>query len=295
MIQKISDFVNDHLIVIVIGITFFVLLLVVLVPIIYVFLMSFFYIHISGSMKFVGLGNYLRALNDPIFWQYIYQSLIYTMGSVLISLLISFPLSVSLNEIRLGKSFFRSLVLLPWVIPSSISGVIWRWMLNDTNGLINYFLHRIGIIDTSILFLGTTFWARMCVILADSWIRIPFMTILLLAGLQSIPLELYEAAKVDGANYFEQLFKITIPLMKSTILIVLMIVTMFVIRTYEIIYILTDGGPATRTEVITTYIYKTTVQYWELGYGSALSVFLLIVVVFITLFFTQKLAKRSNE
>ena len=296
MLRKLTDFLNDHLIGIIIIITFIVLLGVVLVPTIYVFTYSFFAVHISGKMKFLGLGNYIRALTDPVFWQYLFQTIIYTIGSVSISFLIAFLSALALNSISVGKGLFRSLILLPWVIPPAISGLIWRWMLNDTNGLLNDILNnKLHIIDNNILFLGTYFWAKFSVIMADSWTRIPFITVLLLAGLQSISREYYDAARVDGANFVQRLFKITIPLMKSTILVALMIVTMFVLRTYEIIYILTDGGPGNSTEVLTTYIYKNIVNYWELGYGSALSVLLLILVVVITLYYTKQLIKRSAE
>lgn len=296
MLGKLTDFLNDHLIGIIIIITFIVLLGVVLIPTIYVFTYSLFAVHISGKVRFLGLGNYIRALTDPVFWQYLFQTIIYTIGSVSISFLIAFLSALALNSISVGKGLFRSLILLPWVIPPAISGLTWRWMLNDTNGLLNDILNnKLHIIENNILFLGTYFWAKFSVIMADSWTRIPFITVLLLAGLQSISREYYDAARVDGANFGQRLFKITIPLMKSTILVALMIVTMFVMRTYEIIYILTDGGPGNSTEVLTTYIYKNIVNYWELGYGSALSVLLLILVVVITLYYTKQLIKRSAE
>jgi len=296
MLQKLSNFINDHLIAIVIIITFVVLLSVVLIPTIYVFFLSFFSVHISGKMTFLGFGNYIRALSDPAFWQFLYQTLIYTFGSLTISFLIGFISALALNKIAVGKGLFRSLTLLPWVIPPAISGLIWRWMLNDSVGLFNDILNnKLHIIRENILFLGTYFWAKFTVILADSWTRIPFITILLLAGLQSISQEYYDAARVDGASAFQQLFRITVPLMRSTILVVLMIITMFVMRTYEIIYILTDGGPGNSTEVLTTYIYKNTVNYWELGYGSALSVVLLFIVIIITLYYTRQLVRRSME
>ena len=296
MLGKIARFIDDYFIVIVLGLTFLVLFSVVLIPTIYVFLLSFFEVAISGEMRFIGLGNFARALSDSDFWQFTYQTLIYTGGSVAMSFTIAFVCALALNKLRHLQGMLRSLILLPWVIPPAIAGLIWRWMLTDTNGIINdLFVNRLGILSKNILFLGITPWARLSVIVADSWTRIPFMTILLLAGLQSISQVYYESAKVDGANWLQQLTKITVPLMRSTMLVTLMIVTMLILRTYSIIFVITDGGPADTTQVLTTYIYNNTVRYWELGYGSALSVILLIIVVLITLYYTRQLVRKSIE
>jgi multiple sugar transport system permease protein len=296
MLSKIARFLDDYFIVIVLGVTFLVLFSVVLIPTIYVFLLSFFEVALSGEMRFIGLGNFSRALSEPEFWQFTYQTLVYAGGSVAISFFIAFVCALALNRIRHLQGVFRSLILLPWVIPPAIAGLIWRWMLTDTNGIINDLLvNRLGILTKNILFLGITPWARFSVIVADSWTRIPFMAILLLAGLQSISQVYYESAKVDGANWFQQLTKITVPLMRSTMLVTLMIVTMLILRTYSIIFVITDGGPADTTQVLTTYIYNNTVRYWELGYGSALSVILLIIVVLITLYYTRQLVRKSIE
>ena len=296
MLGKIARFIDDYFIVIVLGLTFLVLFSVVLIPTIYVFLLSFFEVAISGEMRFIGLGNFARALSDSDFWQFTYQTLIYTGGSVAMSFTIAFVCALALNKLRHLQGMLRSLILLPWVIPPAIAGLIWRWMLTDTNGIINdLFVNRLGILSKNILFLGITSWARLSVIVADSWTRIPFMAILLLAGLQSISQVYYESAKVDGANWLQQLTKITVPLMRSTMLVTLMIVTMLILRTYSIIFVITDGGPADTTQVLTTYIYNNTVRYWELGYGSALSVILLIIVVLITLYYTRQLVRKSIE
>jgi multiple sugar transport system permease protein len=296
MLGKIARFIDDYFIVIVLGLTLLVLFSVVLIPTIYVFVLSFFEVAISGEMRFIGLGNFARALSDSDFWQFTYQTLIYTGGSVAISFAIAFVCALALNKLRHLQGMLRSLILLPWVIPPAIAGLIWRWMLTDTNGIINdLFVNRLGILSKNILFLGITSWARLSVIVADSWTRIPFMAILLLAGLQSISQVYYESAKVDGANWLQQLTKITVPLMRSTMLVTLMIVTMLILRTYSIIFVITDGGPADTTQVLTTYIYNNTVRYWELGYGSALSVILLIIVVLITLYYTRQLVRKSIE
>ena len=294
MLNRPREFFDDYFVLIVLLVTFIVIFSVVLIPTIYVFTLSLLEVDISGATRFVGLANFFRAFSDRDFWQFTYQSLLYTIGSVVISFLISFLCALALNNIKKLTGLFRSLILLPWVIPPAIAGLIWRWMLNDTNGIINDLLvNRLGLIDQGIVFLGITSWARFAVIVADSWTRIPFMVTLLLAGLQSISQVYYESARVDGANSWQQLFKITIPLMRSSMLVTLLMVTMMVIRTYDIVFVLTDGGPADTTQVLTTYIYNTTVRYWDLGYGSALSVILLIIVVLITLYYTRQLVRRN--
>jgi len=277
--SKISGFIDSYFEVLSISLTLAVIFLIVLVPAIYVIYSSFFKIDLSYAQtkeSFIGLSNYFHLLSDPYFWKFLSQNLIYTIGSLVVSFFPAFVCALALNQIARFKGFFRGIVMLPWVIPPVVAALLWRWIFNDSYGLINALLSPF---ISPVLWLGNTKIAMFSVIITDAWTRIPFMTIFLLAGLQAIPNNLYEAAKMDGANIFTCFRHITLPLLKSTIVLLLLIMSIFIFRTYVIIGGLTRGGPAQATETLTTYIFRLTTEYWNIGYGSALSTFVLIFIL----------------
>jgi len=277
--SKVFEFIDRYFEFLSISLTLLVIFSVVLIPAFYVVYSSFFKESFSdGQTKdiFVGLGNYFYLFNDHHFWKYFYQNLIYTIGSLVFSFLPAFACALALNSINRFKGFFRGIIMLPWVFPPVVAALLWRWLFNDSYGLINALLRNIA---PPVLWLGNPKMAMFSVIIADAWTRIPFITIYLLAGLQSIPNSLYEAAKIDGANIFNCFRRITLPLLKSTIVLVLLIMSIFIFRTYEIIGGLTKGGPAQATETLTTYIFRLTMEYWNVGYGAAVSTFVLIFIL----------------
>lgn len=265
-----------------------VLLLVVIWPVVQVVGLSFFKLKLGANPKPIGLANYSRIARDPKFWSYLWNSVIYTLGSLSISFLLSMAVALCLNRTEKLKGIYRAMILLPWAIPEAVASLVWRILLNDQIGIVNYLLLRLGIIHVPILWLGEPEMAMFSVILADSWTRIPLITVLLLAGLQGIQEDQYEAAKIDGANGFDRFRYITIPLLRSTISVTLIIVGIFIFRTYTMIAVLTNGGPGDTTQVFTTYIFQTGFVLLDLGYSSALSVVMFIIVVGISLLYRNK-------
>ena len=277
--SKISGFIDTYFEVFSISLTLAVLFSVVLIPAVYVIYSSFLKKTLSYGQTedfFIGLSNYFHLFSDPYFWKFLSQNLIYTMGSLVVSFLLGFACALALNKITSFKGFFRGIILVPWVFPPVVVALLWRWLFNDSYGLINALLRSI---TSPVLWLGNVKIAMFSVIITDAWTRTPFMMIFILAGLQTIPNDLYEAAEMDGANIFTCFRYITLPLLKSTIVLLLLIMSIFIFRTYVIIGGLTRGGPAQATETLTTYIFRLTMEYWDIGYGSALSTFVLIFIL----------------
>jgi len=278
-----STFLERNFVRLVISINLVVLLTVVVWPVFYVVNASFHDIQLGLPREFVGLKNYNKILHDHFFWEYLWHSIVYTVGSLSVSFIVSMILGICLNGIDKLKGLWRASILMPWAIPVAVSALIWRLILNDQIGIVNGILLRLGILQQPQAWLGRPASAMISVILADSWTRIPLITILLLAGLQGIPLELYEAAKIDGAGGISRFRYVTLPLISSTIRVTLIIVGIFIFRTYTLIGVLTTGGPGDSTQVFTTYIYQTGVVYLDIGYSSALSVVMFTIVIFISL------------
>ena len=272
-----------------------VLSAVVIVPIFNVIYDSFFFRESSFGetvVKFVGLENYRFVFTDPYFWRFLKQNLIYTAGSVALSFVAGFICALLLNQIRGLKSLFRGAILLPWVIPPVVAALLWKWLLNDTFGLVNY---MISPFTSPVNWLGEPASAMFSLIMVDAWTRIPLITIFILAGLKSIPVHLYDAAKIDGAGPIGRFRYVTLPLLRPVIVTVLLIVSIFVFRTYVMIGGLTGGGPARYTETLISYIFKNTVEYRQIGFSSALSVIVLVGIVVYAFVFLKLFYRRWGE
>ncbi len=232
-----------------------------------------------GVTRFVGLQNYKKLFFDTNFWQYLGHTFIYVGSAVTISLILGLIISNILNKAIKGRSALRTIMLLPWMIPLVLTGITWRWILQDIYGAFNALLMQLGIINQSIAWLtdGTT--AMIGVITADFWANTPFVTIILLAGMQSIPNQLYEAADVDGATGWQKFYNITLPLIKPSIFVALVMRTLFAIRALDIVYALTGGGPGESTEVLASYIYNLGRRWLRMGYGSTIGVILLLITI----------------
>jgi multiple sugar transport system permease protein len=280
-----SSFFERHFATIVIGSILLVLLLVVLWPVLYVFYMSLYEVEFTAPSAFVGLRNYSRLIKDAHFWEYLKNTAIYTGGSLSLAFLLSMIIALSLNRIVRFKGAFRAIILLPWAIPVAVTALLWRLLLNDQVGAVNAMLMRIGLLQRRVLWLGEPSLARLSTVVADAWTRVPFITILLLAGLQGIPQDLYDSAKVDGAGPLVRFRYVTVPLLRSTIIVILIIVGIYIFRTYTLIGVLTSGGPGDATQVFTTYIYQTGVERLDIGYSSALSVVMFSIVILISLLY----------
>jgi multiple sugar transport system permease protein len=259
---------------------------VTIYPVIYVFYLS---LHrkllIFDISRFVWFDNYLFLLRDDRFWNALKNTVYFTAVSVSLELLLGLSIAVLLNRSFRLRGFVRAVVLIPWAIPTVVSARMWEWIYNTDFGILNY------IIGSKINWLGSPFLAMNAAIFMDVWKTTPFVAILLMAGLQIIPQELYQAARVDGAGSWAIFKKITLPLLKPVILVVLIFRTLDAFRIFDAIYVLTGGGPANVTETLSIYAYKVLFQTLQFGYGSTLSVMVFMCIGSISIFYIRLLSK----
>jgi ABC-type sugar transport system permease subunit len=248
----------------------------------------------AQTHPFVGLDNYRYVLSDPTFWQSVKITAVFVLGSVSINIILSVLVGLLLNREFIGRNLARMLALLPWAIPGVVNGIMWKWILNPSYGALNGILYNLGIIDKYVIWLGTPASALLMVILADVWKEMPFIMLLILAALQTIPDELYEAAKVDGANAFQSFWKITLPHIKPTIFVALTLRTIWALKSFDLIYTLTAGGPSGGTTVIGYYTYLKTFVSLNLGRGSAVAYLMTIVVVLLVLVYQRALYQERS-
>jgi multiple sugar transport system permease protein len=276
------------------------LLLVFAYPILRSFGLSLFTQNLGTQLQpvFSGLDNYMRMVGDGRFWQSLSNTILFTSVSVLLELIFGMAIALILNPSYHGRALVRTVALLPWALPTALLGLAWTWIFNDQFGVWNDILMRLGIIQTGINWLGDPITAMMAVIAADVWKTTPFISILLLAGLQSIPEDLYEAHAIDGATPWQSFTTITLPLLMPQILIVLLFRFAGAFGVFDLIQVMTGGGPGGATEVVSLYIYATVMRYLDFGYGAALVVvtflFLVAVVLMGSFFLSKYRAKISG-
>lgn len=259
----------------------FLLALVFAYPILRAFWLSLFTQNLGTQLKMVfsGLDNYSRMVSDGRFWQSLWNTAIFTSASVFLELILGMGVALVLNQSFRGRGIVRTISLLPWALPTALMGLAWAWIFNDQYGIANDILLRLGMLKTGISWLGDPTLAMMAVIIADVWKTIPFIALLLLAGLQSISADLYEAHAIDGASAWQSFWKITVPLLLPQIVIALLFRFAQAFGIFDLIQVMTGGGPAGATEMVSIYIYSTVMRYLDFGYGAALVVvtFLLLV------------------
>jgi multiple sugar transport system permease protein len=255
-------------------------------PILYViYLSAHRKLLIFNISRFIGFENYQFLLRDDRFWNALKNTFYFTGVSVSLELFLGLCIAILLNRPFRGKGLARAVMLIPWAIPTVVSARMWEWMYNTDFGLLNYLL---GI---KINWLGSPFWALNAAIFMDVWKTTPFVAILLIAGLQVIPGELYQAARVDGAGSWQIFRKITMPLLRPAILIVLLFRTLDAFRVFDAIYVLTGGGPANTTETLSVYAYKVLFQTLQFGYGSTLSVVVFLCVGIMSIVYINLLSR----
>jgi multiple sugar transport system permease protein len=235
-----------------------------------------------GSKAFIGLENYQNLLSDKQFWRSLWFTTQYTLLVTPCVFLLGFVLALIVQLPLRGIGFFRTVYFLPVVIGLGTSSLLWVWLLNDRVGLINKLLLDLGLIDKSVVWLGNKTLALTAVVISVVWKTVGLTMILLLAGLQSIPKEFYEAARVDGANFWTQLRFITLPLLRRTFALALVLSVIGSYLAFDQFYILTSGGPRNQTISVVYWIFNNSFVYFDMGYGSALSMVLLFVLVLLS-------------
>lgn len=229
------------------------------------------------GQPFVGLENYAEIVRDTRFWGALRHTAFFTVVSIMLELVLGLFLALAMNRAFRGRGVMRASVLVPWAIPTVVAALLWRFMFESEAGIVNAVLVDIGILEKPMVWFIQTTTAWMPVILADVWKTTPFVALLLLAGLQNIDKSLYEAASMDGAGPWWQLSHITIPLLKHAILVTLIFRTLDAFRVFDLIYVLSGGGPGTSTEPVALYAFNALLQNLRFGYGSALSVMIFLI------------------
>jgi multiple sugar transport system permease protein len=265
--------------------TLLVLILVLTIPLAYSFLISFFNtsLKVRGLGNFIGLGNYIGAIRDEYFRTATWTTLKFTIGVVTLEFLLGLAMALLLNTNVRYKDFFFTIIIIPMMITPIAVGLTWRLLLHSNLGIINYILSLFNLrgqawLADSKLALGT-------VMFIDIWQQVPYMVLVLLAGLVTLPKEPFEAATIDGSSRIQSFFRLTIPMMMPTFLVVILLRTITALRTYDLVYVLTRGGPGTSTEVISYNIYQQAFRYTRTGMASAMSYLLLISIIPIAAFF----------
>jgi multiple sugar transport system permease protein len=237
--------------------------------------------------NFIGVTNYQKYLTDARTWSALWNTTYFTLVSVFFELTIGLAVALVINRAFIGRGAVRAAVLIPWAIPTAVSAMMWNYLYDGQSGVIAHYFEQLGIIGDSSYLLSTGSGAMASIILADVWKTMPYIALLLLAGLQTIPESLYEAAEVDGANKWQQFVNVTLPMLKSAILVALLFRTLDAFRVFDLIYVLTGGGPANSTESISVYAYQVLFSQSNFGEGSVLSVITFLAVAIISIIFIK--------
>jgi len=244
--------------------------------------------------EFTGIKNYLNMFKDKYFFNAIKLTIYFTIITVFAEIVLGTAMSLVLNQDFKGRGFVRGIMILPWALPSVVNGIMWKWIYNSNYGALNALLSQLGFIKEYKVWLGSPSSALNLMIFANIWKETPYVVLLALAGLSTIPKELYESAKVDGAGAWRSFWKITFPMIKPVLLILTITKTIWAIQTFDLVYILTGGGPAGGTELITYYIHKTTFKFLDFGYGSAMAYLLTLITFLLSYLYIKFLAKEGE-
>ena len=231
----------------------------------------------SGTTTRWSLNNFARLFSDQFFIDALLHTVIFAVAALTLEFVLGLGLAVLLNRHIRGRSFFRTALLVPMMLPTVVAGVFWRLMLNPNFGAVNGSLKGLGVNTDALTWTSSPRLAMLSIILVDVWQWTPFMFLILLAGLQSIPQEPYEAAVIDGSSAWQTFRNVTLPLLKPAILVALLLRTMDLLRVFDQVFILTEGGPGFATETISLYIYRTAFRFSDFGYAAAMSFVLLLV------------------
>ena len=236
---------------------------------------------------FVGLANYVEVLSDGRFWSALAHTACFTLATVTLELVFGLLLALALHRTFRGRGLVRTVALLPWAIPTVIAALVWRFLFEGDSGAAGILLARLGGIEAPVVWLADPVLAWVPVVLADVWKTTPFVALLLLAGLQNIDAALYEAARVDGAGGWQELWHVTLPLLRPAILVALIFRTLDAFRVFDLIYVLTAGGPGTATEPVALYTFTALLQNLRFGFGGALSVVIFAVTFALALLYIR--------
>jgi multiple sugar transport system permease protein len=250
-----------------------VLFLILLVgyPLVYGIWLSLEDRPVARAGHFVGLANFIADWHDPVFWQVVQNTFIYTVAATILKMVGGLGLALVMNQDFRFKNLTRALLLLPFIVPTVLSTISWMWILDPAFSVINWFLIHTGLANPGPSWLGNAHWAMASLIVVNTWRGLPFYAITLLAGLQTISPELYEAATIDGASALARFRYVTLPLLKPVIFIVTMFSVIFTFADFQLVYVLTRGGPANATHLFATYAFDVAMSGGQLGMGASIA------------------------
>ena len=261
-------------------------------PILRTFWISFHEMNLKkpqSGYPFIGLKNYIDMLSDSRVATDIIFTLKFTVVTVFLEMIIGFAAALIMNRAFKGRGLVRAAILIPWAIPTSVSAMMWKFIYNDQYGMFNDILYRLGIIDEYKAWLSTTDGSFLALVITDVWKTAPYMALLILAGLQMIPDELYESAKLDGAGVVQRFLHVTLPMTRRALIVALLFRTLDAFRVFDLISVMTGG--ANGTESIAIYAHTQLMSFLNFGYGSALAVLIFLVVFVISLIYLFFLRK----
>ncbi len=256
------------------------LLVFIFIPTIAAFILSFFDWNVVNDPVPLGLGNYINLFADPLFWNAIGVTLFYMVVHIPASLTLAFFMALAMKQKIFAKVFFRASYILPWIITPVVVGFVWKWLLDPTFGVVNYFLGNIGLSLDPLV--NASWFPMVSIAVINMWVYCGYHMLVFTAGLGNIPATLYEADMIDGANSFQRLIYITLPLMRPTIMFAVITSVIGSFQIFDLIFGMYQGGPGDATRVYYYYIYNNAFQYFKMGYACAMSVILFVILIVIT-------------
>lgn len=241
------------------------------------------------SGTFVGLDNYARTLSDPAFAMAFRNSVYFTFVEVVAVVLLSLAVALLLNTPTGRNGLFRVILLIPWALAPVANAVLWKWIYNANYGILNVILLQLGLIDEKVVWLGDPFLALNAILLADIWKAIPFIALLLLAGLQNVPGYLYRAARLDGASTWQRFRFVTLPGLRVPILIAIVLQSIWALKVFDLIFVLTKGGPGDGTVLLNFLAWRVTFNFLDIGYGAAIANILFLLMFVLALAYVRTL------
>lgn len=275
-----------------------ILFIVLAYPIFSSLLLSFQDISLTPSGvkgEFIGLDNYIRLINSDLFRQALFRSTYFTLTEVILTLTLGLGVALLLNHPEARHPFFRVALLVPWVLAPVANAVLWKWIYNANHGILNVILISLGLIDQNIVWLGKPWLALNMLLLADVWKAIPFIALLLLAGLQNIPSHLYRAAQLDGATQWQQFIYITFPGLRTSLTIAAVLQSIWALKVFDLIYVLTKGSPADGTVLLNYLAWRETFSNLDIGYGAAIANILFLLMFMLALAYIQALRAPQSK
>jgi len=265
-------------------------------PLICCVVFSFFSRHLYfPQTTFVGLNNYLEILRDSDFFSSLLNSIIFAGSTVVLQIVLGVVVALVLNQSFKGAAIGRGLVLFPYLIPTIVAALVWRWMFNDLYGIFTYGALSLGIIDKPISLLASTRYAMLLVILIDTWKMFPFVVICVLGRLQTISPTLYEAAEIDGAGVLAKFWHITLTQLKSVILMIIILRTIWNFNNFDLIYLLTGGGPLAKTQTLPIFAYSKVFDEKQIGLGGVVAILMILILIGLVTLYTKLFRFRIEE